>query len=502
MGDYPATGPGIMCSGQNTWINKIRESVGDPQGCGKACGCQSDKWKANNFKKGLTEMDDFEEYRIGEYSVLSTLGEGGMGQVYHVSSCADGCEYALKVCTEQDEESKRRFGREVRAIERISHPNVMPILDTDLSSDPPFYVMPIAKCSAYDLISELSNSPEKALSVLMDACKGLQAAHLAGEYHRDIKPQNILIMEDGKVLLSDFGLVKFKDRDSTMLTKTMIALGTEMYMAPEQFLPAGSRDADERTDIFQLGKTLYHIYTGKYPAIMTSEGVPAGLWHIIQKATKQTPEDRYQSVAEIIDALNDYIAAQDPAKNPREAFAIQLDAINERLAVGQYRSNDITALITLLINVGHNHDMFWELFDKIPTRILILCAREFSHKLVDVLNIYAEIIDKAISQKNFAYAEVVAERMNAIFVATTNATLRQIALKCILCAAVDLNRFKAMNIFNKILIGIKDPSDATLIAIMLNENLGRYSKVYSQIPIGQLHPELQIQWEKAHMAIK
>lgn len=444
-------------------------------------------------------MDNFEEFQIGKYNILSPLGAGGMGCVYRVSSCSDGYEYALKVCTEQDEESKKRFGREIRAIERISHPNVMPILDTNLSCDPPFYVMPIAMGSAYDLISELSNSPEKALSVFMAACKGLQAAHLAGEYHRDIKPQNILIMEGGGVFLSDFGLVKFKDRDSTMLTKTMIALGTEMYMAPEQFLPAGSRDADERTDIFQLGKTLYHMYTGKYPAIMTSEGIPAGLWHIIQKATKQSPVERYQSVAEIIDALNDYIAAQDPAKNPREAFAIQLDAINERLAVGQYRSQDITALLTLLLNIGHNYEVFWELFDKIPSQILILCAREFSHKIIDVINVYAEIIDKRISQKNFEYAEVVAEKMNAIFIATDNAMLRQIALKCILCAAVDLNRFKAMNIFNKILIGIKDSSDAALIAVMLSDNLSRYAKVYSQIPVGQLHPHLQLQWEKAHL---
>ena len=277
----------------------------------------------------------------------------------------------------------------------------------------------------------------------------------------------------------------------------MIALGTEMYMAPEQFLPAGSREADERTDIFQLGKTLYHIYTGKYPAIMTSEGVPAGLWHIIQKATKQAPTERYQSVAEIIDALNNYIAAQDPAKNPREAFAIQLDAINERLAVGQYRSQDITALIMLLINIGHTQNVFWELFDKIPARILILCAQEFSDKLIDVLTIYSEIINKSITQKNFDYAEVVAEKMNAIFIATTNASLKQIALKCILCAAVDLNRFKAMDVFNKLLVGIKNSADATLIAIMLNDNLSRYSKVYSQISIGQLHPELQLQWENA-----
>ena len=125
-------------------------------------------------------MDKYENLQIGEYSILSSLGEGGMGHVYHVSSKLDGCEYALKVCTERDEESKKRFGREIRAIERISHPNVMPILDTNLSFDPPFYVMPIAMCSAYDLVSELAASPEKALDVFMNACKGLQAAHLAG----------------------------------------------------------------------------------------------------------------------------------------------------------------------------------------------------------------------------------------------------------------------------------------------------------------------------------
>ena len=149
--------------------------------------------------------------KIGEYEIVDEIGRGGMGVVYQAVSNS-GESVALKICGADTVDLVKRFKREVRAIQKIHHKNVMPVLYADLDSDPPYYVMPLAKQSVFDIIDELSSDHKKALEVFLQICYGVQAAHLAGECHRDIKPQNALIMPDESIVVSDFGLVKFFDK--------------------------------------------------------------------------------------------------------------------------------------------------------------------------------------------------------------------------------------------------------------------------------------------------
>ena len=127
-----------------------------------------------------------------------------------------------------------------------------------------------------------------------------------------------------------------------------MCVGTEMYMAPEQFLPGGSRDATSFTDIYQLGKNLYQLYTGRYPAVLTGDGIPANLWYIIQKATKQKPSERFSDVAELIDTVNEYIASLDPQSNPQESFYIELKSVNDQLSIGLYKKESVDRLINIV----------------------------------------------------------------------------------------------------------------------------------------------------------
>lgn len=320
---------------------------------------------------------------------------------------------------------------------------------------------------------------------------------MAGECHRDIKPQNALIMADGRIVVADFGLVKFLDRDTTLLTKTDMCVGTEMYMAPEQFLPGGSRDATSFTDIYQLGKTLYQLYTGQYPAVLSSDDIPANLWYIIQKATKQKPSDRFTDVAELIDTINDYIASLDPLANPQESFCIELKNVNDQLSLGLYSKQSVDRLINILLMSEVDNDMFLDLYDKLPDKIIGLYVKEFSERITPLIQKYSNIIKKCILNKHYNYAEVVAEKMQVIYHSTNDYTLKAFSLINVLIAAVDLNRFRAMSVFNRLLLSITDDEEAFVISKALSENMDRYAHVFSQIGKDQLHRFIQAQWSVA-----
>src|SRR5262249_30205037 len=136
----------------------------------------------------------------------------------------------------------------------------------------------------------------------------------------DIKPANILRFSSGRVAVSDLGVAKLAERDTTVLTRTRAVVGTWAFLAPEQFLPAGSRQADARTDIYQLGKVLYRLLTCRPPALIEPAYLPKGLAHVLLRATSVTPDDRYRDLGEFLDALRYYELSKDPARNEREAL--------------------------------------------------------------------------------------------------------------------------------------------------------------------------------------
>src|SRR5262245_12112406 len=111
------------------------------------------------------------------YRVIRKLGSGGMGAVLLVERVADGEEFALKYCTATDNDALRRFAREVRAMERVSHPNVVPVLDSDLDHVPPYFVMPVAEGSLDQEIPALSTNHEAALEAFLGLCDGVVAVH-------------------------------------------------------------------------------------------------------------------------------------------------------------------------------------------------------------------------------------------------------------------------------------------------------------------------------------
>jgi serine/threonine protein kinase/Tol biopolymer transport system component len=267
--------------------------------------------------------------RLGPYSVVSTLGSGGMGEVYRAEDTRLHRVVAIKTLSdrlEPDAKAIDRFEREARAAASLNHPNICTIYD--VGTDPPFIAMELLEGET--LQQRLTRGPmdvATVVDVMLALVDALDAAHRKGILHRDLKPANIFLTERGPKLL-DFGLAKALASDSTpdarnqtrpaesLITDTGVAVGTVSYMSPEQLR---GEPLDQRSDLFSLGLVVYEMVTGR-PAFAGAtsaviaaailhetpvlprricDDVPPPLENLILKTIEKDPRDRTQTAAEL-----------------------------------------------------------------------------------------------------------------------------------------------------------------------------------------------------------
>jgi serine/threonine protein kinase len=216
--------------------------------------------------------------QLGKYDIIEKIAEGGMGAVYKGRSLATGEIVAIKVIpadTARNPLLLKRFEQEFRAASLIDHPNVVRAVDYCGTGPTPFLVMEFVDGESLGQRVERDGPfPEAdAIRLIGQVCEGLRRAHKQGLVHRDVKPDNIMVTQDGSTAkLTDLGLVKDLEGELN-LTRTGRGLGTPHFMAPEQFRNA--KGADERCDIYSLGATLYTLLTGVIPFDNTS---PLDCW--------------------------------------------------------------------------------------------------------------------------------------------------------------------------------------------------------------------------------
>ncbi|HET9624724.1 MAG TPA: protein kinase, partial [Kofleriaceae bacterium] len=207
---------------------------------------------------------------LGRYEIGDELGEGGMATVFRARDRELRRDVAVKVLfphLARRDEIVRRFHREARAAAGLAHPNILRIFDVGGAEgdDPPYIVMELVR--GRTLLQEIE--ARGAMLAELAACVGavlgdaLAAAHAAGVVHRDVKPANVMIAHDGRVLLGDFGVARLETEDS-LVTRTGALLGTPAYMSPEQ---ASGEVATARSDVYSLGATLYQLATGALPFV-------------------------------------------------------------------------------------------------------------------------------------------------------------------------------------------------------------------------------------------
>jgi serine/threonine protein kinase len=209
----------------------------------------------------------------GKYRLEKKVGEGGMGKIYLSRHITLNKRYAVKMLNPEysnNQEAIERFRREAVTAGELEHPNIINVTDIDYTEEGQAYIV-MEYLDGRELRDDLRNTPivdtQRALRILYQVARALDAAHSKGIIHRDLKPENIFLIDrsDQKdvVKILDFGISKIKGARASNLTQTGMVIGTPHYMAPEQ--ARGDREIDVRVDIFALGAIAYEMFTGRLP---------------------------------------------------------------------------------------------------------------------------------------------------------------------------------------------------------------------------------------------
>lgn len=287
--------------------------------------------------------------QLGRYEVTGELGQGAMGVVYRARDPLIDRVVAIKtvnlsLAKEEKDEYEGRFYQEARAAGRLNHPNIVTIYDVGKSGDIAYIAMELLQGRELrDIMNDGSLIPvDQALDIATQVAQGLNYAHEHEIVHRDIKPSNIMVIRDGHVKITDFGIARMAS--AAIRTQTGMVLGSPKYMSPEQVM---GREIDARSDIFSLGVMLYEMLTGQPPfngdnvnTIMyqtlngtplppneVNPDVPEMLNFILVKALAKSLEDRYQNAKDFADDLR---ACRDTL--PRTAQKLNITGGEKRLA--------------------------------------------------------------------------------------------------------------------------------------------------------------------------
>lgn len=289
------------------------------------------------------------------YTLERMLGFGGMGQVWLGREDETGNRFAIKVPTDPDYIKFLR--REAVMQAAIDHPNVVALIEVDLTSDPPFAVMEYVESKNLRQVLQENGRLEiqRAINLLHQCLNGLEAAHSKGILHRDLKPENLLITADGKLKITDFGLGRVQEelarslilQGSLLSTAGNSIVGTYDYMAPEQRDGAAT---DPRVDLYAIGVILHEMLTGKRPtgnlkARMQREGISADLIEAI--AACMEPEEYrivdVQKLRTLLPLVTSHVEQQKPAQGLNDLSALA----SQSSASPQKSETDLSALSEL-----------------------------------------------------------------------------------------------------------------------------------------------------------
>ena len=366
----------------------------------------------------------------GRYRLVEMIGQGGMAIVYRAIDLRTGHNVAVKILRHeynQDAEFVGRFQREAEAASKMTHHNIVNLLDVGMEGDNRYLVMEYVQGKTLkQIITEKGRlSPEVAAQITIRILSALQHAHQRGIIHRDIKPQNILIAEDGHVKVADFGIARMAN--TATLTKGDNVMGSVHYFSPEQ---ASGQPAGVTSDIYSCGVTLYEMLTGRVPfdgdspvAIAMQHlhaqpapiesiapGVPQAITHVCMMAMEKNPKYRYQSATEMAAEL-------------RMALEGRVSQMRPRVVVGEPAAPGAAGAPQRNPQLSRSHTGEHGAQRRRPNRRLILITALVA--LVAVAGIFfgaRSIINRVVNAVTVPY-------LNAMDVATAERTAQRAGLK-------------------------------------------------------------------------
>ena len=407
----------------------------------------------------------------GKFRVSGTCSEaGGMGVILYVTPIETPLTHpvVLKYCREKDDEQLRRFRREVRLMASFQgNSRVAQISYHNIEHDPPYYVMKFYPDGDISLrASAMRSSLEEQEHYFLQMIECIQELHSRGEYHRDIKPGNFLLNGD-QVVVSDFGLTT-EIGSNTAFTRSSVYWGTHGFIPPE-FFRGGFKHADATGDVFMLGKTFYCLLTNGDALYLQPDGVPAPIFHVIQRCCSLSKERRYQTLAELKQSL---VTAYDVLLQRLGGLGSVkqlLTSINDALdSGGNYKPAEVSEFVEQLALLREQEQV--RVCSELPTGFFSIIGQK---PCVLALTTFLDVYEKLVEGRDYtwSYAETIANRMARIF-GSEGASLsdKARALQLAIKAAHYMTRFAAMDTCRALISGIREEQLGFQIAPILIEH--------------------------------
>jgi serine/threonine protein kinase len=290
-------------------------------------------WLSDRTLEHLRQVADLPDLTGTKYELVEKIGHGGMASVYLAKDKELDRFVALKVVNRHlgNVEAASSRNDEARVIARLEHPGIVPVHDSGVLADGrSFYAMKFIQGQRLDNLARLPESRDQRLFLFQKVCQAVAFAHAQGVWHRDLKPQNIMIGSFGEVLVMDWGLALVKQADSDLDADGRTGWGTPGYRAPEQ---GAQEPIDERADVYALGGILYFLLTCRSPSDKRPRRIDStvarSLEAICLKARTLNREERYGNVAKLMEDINCYLEKQPVVAYPEGPLRASLRLISK-----------------------------------------------------------------------------------------------------------------------------------------------------------------------------
>lgn len=427
---------------------------------------------------------------MSTYTDVSPIGSGGFGEVWRCESVLDGTNYAKKILQDgMDNDGIKRFQREVRILDSLNHPNVVNVIAKQLHTEPYYYIMPLYENSLWSVLEEIVGQEKRIHQIYLGILNAVEYAHQQGVIHRDLKPDNVLINNDVELVVTDFGLGRILTSASTRLTQSGHRMGTPFYMAPEQLRDA--KCADERADVFSLGRMLYELYTGPLTSSIQDQSLlPPGVAMVVNRCTYSDPTRRFQSVTELKRA---WVGLFD--ENLHDNDLDELVKLQTDLAFPENASLEkCIRFLELIALYQDNSDLLHEIIMKMDSSI-------FS-QIVDINpELTRDIIERFVDFTShqgwgFSYTDQIGAQCRNLFFAISDFEIRSLLTLCALYVGINHNRWYVIGVFGELLANNKEPGEYIPLIEKLRDVDERIRiQAAVDLTLQNIHPEIRTLFE-------
>lgn len=425
----------------------------------------------------VSSAGQYKAFRVGE-----CIGAGGCGEVFECFNQEVPGSLAVKrLFPGADEEATRRFLREMRILAKLKHKNIIRIHAQILDVERPSFVMPRYKASLEIYLHQLVGDLSKIRKVFGAILDGIEYAHAKGVIHRDLKPSNILMNGPSDVVITDFGLGREFSAESTRQTVTGFGLGTFLYMPPEQI--SNAKYADQRSDIYSLGRILFEMFTGELPlGQLDLSKVPSSVGYVIRKCTQQEADKRYQSICELrTDFTN--LLEEEEFEGGREQLALSVASVTESTPREKLQE------ILNLISRYHDEDSLLHQFVmEAPIVDFLRSGEQTAAADLALCRFANHIADKGWS---FEYTDNIAERCKALYKVVDDPTTRATLLWSIAVLGVNHNRWHVMEIFGELIAEDRCNEEVTALVDLFESKSLHFSVLSNYVELKKLDGRLR-----------